>query len=401
MNDWRNSLPGLSLPFITGALFFRNNFPGVEAGLLLTFIFNLAVCGRSRIQGRSVTIMFAMFVLMATTVLGNLLADGLKPSSLVSLLLKFFIFFALTLTSYTQVQISALVRGFIAGGVFSSLLMALNFFGFIDISPPTPHANYVEIRQSGFMGDPNVVGAFLVFSILLAHHHLRPSSAGVEAGISTALTRRVAVSIMFFGILLTFSRAAWANLVVAFILYGLLKNVLLRGGAKRLMLGLCILGFFIGVISIVRSTTPWLDIFFDRFDPALLAEATYLRVDTQTKVLASFHEADLVTMLFGHGAYSSERLTGMPPHFTPLQVLYEAGVLSFVILVVIGAMSLVRSVKCMRIKPDVLPVLAPCLIGLLVNSGAIDTFYWRLPWLMFALIVMCSSGTRPAWRPSV
>jgi len=78
----------------------------------------------------------------------------------------------------------------------------------------------------------------------------------------------------------------------------------------------------------------------------------------------------------------------MPPHLTPLQILYEAGIISFALVLVIGLLVMARAMKFARREPAVLPVIPPCLVGLLLNSGAIDIFYWRLPWLMIALVVV-------------
>jgi hypothetical protein len=386
--DWRDSVPGLLLPFLTGALFFRNNFPGVEAGLLITFLFNFAVCGHSRIEGRATSIIMAVYLLMISAVVGNVVSAEQKAVSLVSLLLKFFIFFALVFTSYSRGQLVALLRGFIAGGVVSSVLMVLNFFGFIDISPPSPFRNYVEIRQSAFMGDPNVVGAFLVFAIVLSHHHLRAFSQDGIGGGPSALLRRLVVAVLVVGLLLTFSRAAWINLVVSMVLYGLIVNVVLRRDAVRLLLASAFAMILVAAVVAVRATTDWLDLFFDRFDPDLISEATFLRADTQRQVLQAFFDSDVISQLFGHGAYSSELITGMPPHLTPLQILYEAGIISFALVLVIGLLVMARAMKFARREPAVLPVIPPCLVGLLLNSGAIDIFYWRLPWLMIALVVV-------------
>jgi O-antigen ligase len=391
--DWRDSVPGLMLPFLTGALFFRNNFPGVEAGLLITFLFNFAVCGHSRIEGRATSTMVAVYLLMIAALLGNVVSSEQRVMPLMSLLLKFFIFFALVLTSYSRSQLVALLRGFIAGGVVSSFLMALNFFGFIDISPPSPFANYVEIRQSAFMGDPNVVGAFLVFAIVLSHHHFRSSEGGGSVGTS-ALLRRLVIAVLVVGLLLTFSRAAWINLFVSVSLYGMLVNMVLRRDAARLLLVSALAMALVAVVFAVRAATDWLDLFFDRFDSDLISEATFIRVDTQRQVLQAFFDSEVISQLFGHGAYSSELVTGMPPHFTPLQILYEAGIISFVLILVIGLLVTARAIKFVRREPTVLPVIPPCLVGLLVNSGAIDVFYWRLPWLMIALVVVFACGPR-------
>jgi hypothetical protein len=84
----------------------------------------------------------------------------------------------------------------------------------------------------------------------------------------------------------------------------------------------------------------------------------------------------------------------MNPHLTPYQVLFELGLISAALIILVGLTAFVRSVRYVHIHPAILVVLPPCLAGYAVNSLAVDTFYWRLPWLMTALVVMCACAPR-------
>ena len=390
--DPRDSFVGLLLPFVAGGLFFINNFPGAEAFLLLVLLFNIAF-GRGGVKAPgSLVIPVLVALLLATGLIGGLLSEEIDYRSLASFLSKFFIFFVLIFTDYSKNQFRCLIYGFIGGAAASSVLMILNFFGFIDISAP---ADYIEIRQSAFMGDPNIVAAFLVFALMLAHHCLQPE--GLMAPRSAhrrSLVRGGLVGLILFGILLTFSRAAWINLAIAVAIYVLVMPMFWRDRRRSSLPAVVFLLSVVAAVLVLRATTDLLDVFFDRFDPDLLSEATYLRRSTQVEVFGEFRDSGVSALLFGHGPLSSEGVTGMNPHLTPYQVLFELGLVSAALIILVGLAALVRSLRYVDIHPAILVVLPPCLAGYAVNSLAVDTFYWRLPWLMTALVVMCACAPR-------
>lgn len=387
--DLRDSSLGRLLPFVAGALFFVNNFPGVEALLFLVLVFNLAV-GRGGVRiPRSPIVPLMVVLLVVSGLIGAVMSDGLELLVLASFLSKFFVFFTIVFTDYSKEQFRCLIHGFVGGAAVSSTLMALNFFGFIDISPPL---DYIEIRQSAFMGDPNIVAAFLVVALMLAFHHLKGEGSGSAAGAVHPGVRWALVSVILFGLLLTFSRAAWINLVVAVSVYAFFMPFVQPERRRALLPAGLFLLSAVAVVVVLRSTTELLDVFFDRFDPDLLSEATHQRRSTQVEVLGAFHGSDLASLLFGHGPLSSEKVTGMNPHFTPYQVFFELGLVASTIAILIAAMTLFRAVKHVSSAPAVLSVLPPCLIGFAVNSLAVDTFYWRLPWFLVAVVVVCASA---------
>jgi hypothetical protein len=395
--DARDSAVGRLLPFVAGGLFFINNFPGAEAFLLLALLFNIAF-GRGGVKSPgSLVIPLLVALLLAAGLIGGLISDEIDYRSLGSFLSKFFIFFVLIFTDYSKDQFRCLIYGFIGGAAVSSVLMILNFFGFIDISPP---ADYIEIRQSAFMGDPNIIGAFLVFALMLAHHCLRPEGLMAPGSAHRrSLVRRGLVGLILFGLLLTFSRAAWINLAIAVVIYVFFMPLFRRDRRRSLLPAILFLLSVVAAVLALRATTDLLDVFFDRFDPDLLSEATYLRRSTQVEVLGEFRDSELSTLLFGHGPLSSEGVTGMNPHLTPYQVLFELGLVSAALIILVGVTAVLRSLRYVSIHPAILVVLPPCLAGFAINSLAVDTFYWRLPWLMTALVVMCACA--PGSRPSM
>jgi hypothetical protein len=389
--DGRDSALGLSLPFLTGGLFFINNFPGVELMLVLGVLFNLVVGRGGGRLPKSMAIVVSVLVVMAAGFVGNIAATDADYLSIASYLAKFFVFFGLVLAGYSHAQVNALLRGFVVGATISSVLMMLNFFGFIDISPPT---DYVEIRQSAFMGDPNIVATFLVFALMLAHHCIgRDDQGGSLAGWPFAL-RWFIVTAVFMGLLLTFSRAAWINLVLTLLFYFFVMPLWCPERRRSARVAAVFMFAVVLVVMALRSTSQVLDLFFDRFDPDLLSEAAYLRTRTQSQVLGEILDSGVFHLLFGHGALSSANVTGMNPHSTPYMLLYELGFFPGVFFVFCGLLAFWKSIKFARAGSRVLYLLPPCLFGFAVNSLAVDTFYWRLPWLYLALVAVAAVGSR-------
>lgn len=90
-------------------------------------------------------------------------------------------------------------------------------------------------RGRGTFKDPNVYGAFLVPAILYALHNMmtRPP---IRALVSLAI-----VGFLMFGVLISYSRGAWANLALALSVFGYLTFV--TAPTVRRQLGLIVLGF--------------------------------------------------------------------------------------------------------------------------------------------------------------
>ena len=150
---------------------------------------------------------------------------------------------------------SAVMSGY---GVAALVCTAAAILGYLGIGPGTADLFTEYGRGRGTFKDPNVYGAFLVPAILFALHNMMtrpPFRALISLGF---------VGMLVFGVLISYSRGAWANLAVALAVFGYLTFV--TAPTVRRQLGLIVLGFvalgmMVGVLLIAaqfRETADFL-----------------------------------------------------------------------------------------------------------------------------------------------
>jgi hypothetical protein len=155
------------------------------------------------------------------------------------------VFFAAMLGVNTQQRLDALLRGCVIGGVIASLAAIIGYFR---LFPSLNDLLLLYDRARGTFKDPNVLGAFLVFPTLLV---LQPIFAGTfrQAAKSAALLALLAPAI-----LLSFSRAAWGQIVYTAAIMLALTFITTRSPSHRLrivllsMAGVVLMGLFIAAL---------------------------------------------------------------------------------------------------------------------------------------------------------
>ena len=104
----------------------------------------------------------------------------------------------------TEARLNALMRGCVIGGVIASLAAIIGYFR---IFPGLNELLLLYDRARGTFKDPNVLGAFLIFPTLLA---LQPVMSGQ---FRQAAKGALLLGLFVPAILLSFSRAAWGQVV--------------------------------------------------------------------------------------------------------------------------------------------------------------------------------------------
>ncbi|MBR1219966.1 O-antigen ligase family protein [Bradyrhizobium sp. U87765 SZCCT0131] len=114
------------------------------------------------------------------------------------------VFFAMVFAQDTAARITAFRRGLIAGALIASLTGIIGYFHLV---PGRPEAFTLYSRAAGTFKDPNVLGAFLILPALFVLQSVLTDRFG-KAARSTII-----FGIIALGVLLSFSRAAWGQLV--------------------------------------------------------------------------------------------------------------------------------------------------------------------------------------------
>jgi hypothetical protein len=232
-------------------------------------------------------------------------------------------------------------------------------------------------RAQGLFKDPNVYGAFLVpAAILLLDEIAQPRLLGWRQRTDIAL-----FAIISFGVVVSYSRAAWLDSVIAVLTLVFVQSNR-RGGFRRAprsvgVLAACAVGGY-AVLAATGSLQ-------------FLLHRTHLQsYDQQRFSNQDFALGDTFHHFFGFGPGQSEILLPISAHSTFVRAAFEQGFLGFATLLVVLVGTLVCAVRLARRTVEVNGVGTAALlaiwVGQVVNSFFIDTLHWRHLWIWAALI---------------
>jgi O-antigen ligase len=206
---------------------------------------------------------------------------------------------------------------------------------------------------------------------------------------SSRLVKLFMLGALTCGILFSYSRAAWLNLVFgALIMGGVLA--LRRGGAGRafVFLGVAVLSAVVVVASI--QVTGQLSFLKER--------AQYQTYDNQRFGAQSGGIAIGERHPLGVGPGQFELVEPISAHSTYVRALAEEGVLGFVVLVALLYGTLLLALRNAVRGWDTHGLGSTALLaawcGILANSVFVDTLHWRHLWLVAGLI--WAAGMRQA-----
>lgn len=231
-----------------------------------------------------------------------------------------------------------------------------------------------EGRVKGLFKDPNVFGPFLVPPALYALWKI--GRQGQKVG------RMIAWVLIFItltmGILLSFSRAAWGQFILATGLYFLMLN---DGSTKRMKTCFILIVVFVPVLIYVLMQTGIGDLFFERFG---IQHYDQTRFQKQEDSLAF-----MLAYPLGFGPGQSELFLNHATHNLFIRILSENGLLGFFAFIFFYLLTLGRSFYMSKISPvanrGYFIIITASLVGILFNSLFIDTMHWRHFWLLLAL----------------
>ncbi len=270
-----------------------------------------------------------------------------------------------------QSAIQFIVKGYLLSACISATIGILAYLQIL----PNSDLFLLFGRAKVMFKDPNVFGPFLVMPALFA------LSMTEKVNISTKKKSIYFLSflILISGILLSFSRAAWGNFAISFILYlFFVKKELIRKRIKTLLL-LGLVG--IPAILIFIQTPAVEDLFMSRLSYQKYDDD---RFDTQKEALVS-----AISNPFGIGPGQSEYVFQYATHSLYARTITENGVigfLSFVLFIVVSILKSYQSyLKSKGERSTFFIVIFASLVGIAFNSFFVDTLHWRHLWVLLAL----------------
>jgi O-antigen ligase len=283
--------------------------------------------------------------------------------------------FALWLAAYvcSARRARLVLVAYLAGATLSAGLACLALMA------PFPGAEaFVDgPRAQGLFKDPNVFGPFLVPALLiLMEETVAPRLLRLRLA-----TKLVLLSVLTVGVVFSFSRAAWLNLVLgALVLLGVLA--VRRGGSRRALTLLLVTLVAGGALVAVVTATSSLDFLTER---AALQDYDTQRFDTQASGLELAAEHPL-----GIGPGQFERVSDLSAHSTFVRSLAEEGVVGASLILGLLVLTLGFAARNVALGADTYGIgsagLFAAWCGLLANSFFVDTLHWRHLWLVAALI---------------
>lgn len=270
---------------------------------------------------------------------------------------------------YRDQALALIFRGYTVAGVFAATTGIGAYLGVIPYAEMFIRHN----RVAGLFKDPNVYGPFLVPAALFCLLELER-----QKGI-----RRLAwasgFGTLLMAIFLSFSRAAWGNLVLAMAVYlGFPGTVSLR---KRLVATVSVL--LIGGSAILYSLT------FPQIKEIFTYRLGFMAYD-EDRFAVQMHAVEVgKDAVLGLGPGQAEVVFNYATHSLFVRVWAENGWLGFVVFVLFVCLSIGRSFRMAGwyhgIDRGFMVIVLGAQLGVLFNSFFIDSLHWRHFWLLFAL----------------
>jgi len=286
---------------------------------------------------------------------------------------------------YARMRI--IMRAYMAAAVITALIGIFAYLGLM----PGRDLFLLYGRAKATFQDPNVFGPFLMLPAMYALQRL------LLGGKRRAIWGALLFGLIFVGVFVTFSRAAWGYILVSAIMTFGLSFVLEANGRQKvrmLMLALCgsaMMGVaLVGLLSIpavadLFATRASLEQSYDTGETGRFGRQGY-----------AFELALENPLGLGPLQFYKLRITEQP-HNTYVNVLHAYGWGGGLVYWVLVVMTLWRGIKALGVKSPNRLIMIPLIatyIPLAVESGIIDTDHWRHYFLLVGLIWGVSAGYR-------
>jgi O-antigen ligase len=332
---------------------------------------------------------FCLFIFMLANIIAGMCAPD-PVHTLRSMFIRLYMilswfFFTCLIYENPQRVYGIIWNGYIFAAIICTLVASLIYAGIIALPPAAGHFSYEVLherqRAQGLFKDPNVFGPYLVPVALY-------TLARMIDGSGLRLLAMGALFVWFgFGILIGFSRGAWLNLGVSFMVAMALRFYTERGLAQYAS-SLVLVGVFLGTASLVVVWAKSADTIGEVFETRAKAVQYYdvKRFATQAAILKN---ALVNPIGIGPGRAEDLETFGYAPHNLFLHVLAESGWLGAVAFYAFLAMTLWRGLNfCMQptVIQSIYIIVFACTVGTLTQSLFIDSTHWRHMFLLFGML---------------
>lgn len=294
----------------------------------------------------------------------------------VTAFLAFSSFFYACLIAEDSTRLNTIEAAWISAALVTALLGVFGYFG------PAGDLFTKFGRATGGFQDPNVFGPFLIFPfvVLVRRALTRPGGAALWSGLLAL--------VIFVGIFLSFSRAAWGLTFVATVLTGLLLFATERSAKARarfLALGAAGLVCTALVVTVVLSLPAVSDLFQDRMQ--IVHDYDAARFGRFQRYRIGFNA--MLDHPLGIGAIEFGRQYGEDEHDIWLKTLTTYGWLGFAAFAGLVIWTLLAAFPLVFRSGPLQPVTQIAYIvffGHILMATVIDVDHWRHLFLLFGIL---------------
>ena len=303
------------------------------------------------------------------------------------------IFYAAVVGTNTQWRLSLLLRGYLASAFVASLAALIGYFHLLG---SVSDLLVLYGRARGTFNDPNVLGAFLILPMLLLFQRAMAGRYMVRS----ALVLPVLLAALF----LTFSRGAWAQLVLAGTVLMALTFITSRSAHERLRIVFVAMA---GILAITVLVTALLSV---GEVSQLFSERAALEQDYDTGRFGRFGRYGLGTDIalehpLGIGPLQFWLLFVEDPHNSLLNAFLSGGWLAGFCYLALAVVTIVMSTRFLFVRTPWQPIyhaIYAAYVGTIAESAIIDIDHWRHYFLILGLLwgLMAASRQYVAAAPT-
>ncbi len=366
--------------------------PAPFDAMMLVLIWLLPLIGFVHLSPSLTIVTSLWIVIMAAGLLASTQATDIPRATTHTLITFYLAASAALLTAFIQKNPSAHSRLIMSGYLFAAILATgAAIIGYLNLIPSLSDLFTLYGRARGTFKDPNVFGAFLVPALIYSIY-LWINSSAKKTIVPLAL-----MLLFIFAILLSFSRGAWANLVVSLVVFVYLSFVTAQSNSARLKLVILTLSGICASIFIIAIALQFEEV------SALLGERANLMqnydVGPQGRFGGQLKALDvIISNPLGIGAREfGDFYHNEDTHNVYLSMFLNAGWLGGLLYITLILAILILGFKhCLRNTPcqQLLIVFYAAFAGIILEGFIIDSDHWRHFFVLIALVLGMMNGHR-------